>query len=574
VYDYLILGGGAAGCVLASRLSEQPGVSVLLVEGGKDVSEGNVDPDIRSNYPAKAYFNPEYTWPGQTALLAGNADSSRRVRARYEQARILGGGTSINGMIANRGAPSDYDEWEALGATGWNWNSVLPYFRKMERDLDFGGEYHGKDGPFAISRFPKSDWSGFVRAVTGSLRKRGYPELADQNAEWRDGFMRTSVSADEKRERVTCALAYLPASVRARPNLTILTGTLVHRIAFDGVRAVGAQIERDGATELVKAREVLLTCGTIYSPTVLMRSGVGPVDRLQQLGIPVVASLPGIGRNLIEHPVASVSCYLRPEARLMILDRHHTQAHFRFSSGLEGCPAGDMCLAVIARSGWHAVGQRVGSLYLWVNKSYSQGSVAITSPDAHVRPEVDFQMLTDPRDLARLMNGFRMISDIAASPDLDGVRTKVFPTNYSDRVRKVSRPGRKNAIQMAMFATLLDALPATRGWLIDHVVTSGATMRSVLSDDRALEVYLRQAVAGVWHPVGTCRMGRPGDPLAVTGPSGKVNGLAGLRICDASVMPSIPSANTQVPTIMLAERMADLIKSESREGADRLAMAG
>jgi 5-(hydroxymethyl)furfural/furfural oxidase len=568
VYDVVILGGGAAGCVLASRLSERPEVSVLLVESGKDVSEADIDPDIRSNYPAKAYFNPDYTWPGQTAQL-GTA------RARYEQARILGGGTSINGMIANRGAPTDYDEWEALGATGWNWNAVLPYFRKMERDLDFGGAYHGKDGPFAISRFPKSDWSGFVHAVTASLGKRGYPELADQNAEWRDGFMCTTVSANERRERVTCAVAYLPAAVRARPNLHILTRTFVKRILFDGLRAVGAEIEREGTTETVSGREILLTCGTIYSPSVLMRSGVGPADTLQRLGIPVVAARAGVGRNVIEHPVASVSCYLEPDARLRLLDRHHTQAHFRFSSQHPGCPAGDMSLAIIARSGWHAVGQRVGSLYLWVNKSYSQGTVTITSPDPHQLPAIDFRMLSDARDLARLRAGFRFIADLAASPDLDRVRTAIFPTNYSDRVRKVSRPGRKNALMMAAFARLLDRLPAGgRQWMIDNVVTSGIRLSSILASDDALDDYLRQAVAGVWHPVGSCRMGRKDDPYAVTGPSGRVHGLAGLRICDASVMPAIPSANTQVPTIMLAERMADLIQAERREGVDQEAVAG
>ncbi len=563
MYDYVILGGGAAGCVLATRLTEDPGVTVLVVEAGKNVAEGNVDPDIRANYPAKAYFNPDYTWPGQTALLGSNADAGKRVRARYEQARILGGGTSINGLIANRGAPTDYDEWEAAGAEGWTWQAALPYFRKLERDLDFGGEYHGKDGPFAISRFPVGDWSGFVRGVGEVLGKRGYASIADQNGEWRDGLMPASVAVNEQRERVSCALAYLTSAVRARPNLAIRTQTYVHRIVFEGDRAVGAEIERGGGgVETVRGREVVLTCGSIYSPAVLMRSGIGPAAALQKLGIPVRRALAGVGQNLIEHPVASVSCYLAPKARLALLDRHHTQAHLRFSSGVAGCPAGDMSLAIIARSGWHAMGQRVGSLYLWVNKAYSKGSVTLSSPDPKVLPDIDFRMLSDPRDLQRLREGFRFIAGVAAAPELDGLRGRIFPTNYSDRVRRVSSPGRKNAVQMAAFATVLDALPAARGWLIDNVVTSGVTIEDVLADDDALDAHLRRAVAGVWHPVGTCRMGRADDPQAVTGASGRVHGVPGLRICDASVMPTIPCANTTIPTVMLAERMADLVRAE------------
>ena len=572
MYDFVILGGGAAGCVLASRLSEQPHVSVLLVEDGKDVSEDHIDPDIRSNYPAKAYFNPDYTWPGQTALFGAN-DADKRLRGRYEQAHLLGGGTSINGMIANRGSPTDYDEWAAAGATGWTWKSALPYFRKLERDLDFGGELHGNDGPFAISRFPESDWSGFVRGVADLLKRRGYPAVADQNGEWREGVMPASISCDERRERVTCALAYLPKSVRARPNLRIFTRTFVRRIVFEGNCAVGAELERQGGVETVRAREVLLTCGSIYSPAVLMRSGVGPAAHLAELGIQVVAPLAGVGQNLLEHPVVSVACLLTPSGRFTNLQRHHTQAHLRFSSRVDGCPAGDMSLAIIARSGWHAVGQRVGSLYLWVNKAYSKGSVTLRSPDPHVLPEIDFRMLADPRDLQRLRDGFRFIADLAASPELDHVRTKIFPANYSDRVRKVSRPGWKNRLQMAAFASLLDALPAMRSWLIDNVVTSGVTIERILGDDATLDAYMKRSVVGVWHPVGTCKMGAPDDALAVTGPSGRVHGLRGLRVCDASIMPTIPCANTQVPTIMLAERIADLLKAEAHEHAAQPAVA-
>jgi 5-(hydroxymethyl)furfural/furfural oxidase len=293
-----------------------------------------------------------------------------------------------------------------------------------------------------------------------------------------------------------------------------------------------------------------------------MRSGVGAPDELARHGIGAVAALPGVGRNLIEHPSVSISCYLDRGARLANLERHHTQAHVRFSSRLHGCPAGDMSLAIIARSGWHAVGRRVGSLYFWVNKAYSQGSVTLRSADPDEEPVVDFRMLSDRRDLERLRAAFRFMAEVAAAPELDRLRSKIFPTNYSDRVRGVSVPGTRNAIQMGVLAALLDALPWWRSSLIDTVVTSGVTLADLLADDAALDAYLNNAVAGVWHPVGSCRMGRADDPLAVTTPDGRVRGLASLRVCDASVMPSIPCANTNIPTIMVAERMADLIKAE------------
>lgn len=569
MFDFVILGGGSAGCALAARLSESPDNSVLLVEAGKDVTAQTAHPDVLASYPAKAYFNRDFTWQSMTALLgdARSNDQESRVRARYEQARILGGGSSINGLNANRGSPEDYDGWEALGADGWNWKNVLPYFRKLERDLNFDGEYHGNDGPIAISRYPIADWSGFVKGVALLLQQRGFAIRPDQNGEWEDGVMPATVSVDEKDRRVTCAIAYLTPKVRARPNLKIMTGTEVQRILFEGTRAVGAEIRTGAGIDTVRGREIVVACGTINSPAVLMRSGVGPVDELSKHGIPIVASVPGIGQNLLEHPVVSISCYLNRKGRLWKLERHHTQAHVRFSSRVAGCPTGDMSLALIARSGWHEIGKRVGSLYFWVNKSYSRGSVTLQSADPNARPQIDFRMLSDPRDLERLRNAFRFAAELATSPGLDGVRSKVFPSNYSDRVRKVSSPGLSNAVKMAAFAHVLDFMPFLRGWLIDTVVTGGVTLDAIMRDDATLDAYLNKAVVGVWHPVGTCRMGSESDPMTVTNASGLVRQVTGLRICDASVMPSIPCANTNIPTIMLAERMADLIKAERAQRA-------
>ncbi len=564
-YDVVVVGGGSAGCAIAARLSEIPDCSVLLIEAGSDISLNAAHPDILSNYPGKAYFNPQLTWRGQKAYLgkAGANNTNSRRMAFYEQAKILGGGSSINGLCANRGAPSDYDGWVQNGATGWSWADVKPYFRKLETDLDFSGDDHGKDGPVTVRRFPREDWSGFVKAAADAIVDRGYSLLPDQNGPWIDGLMQVSVSVDGDGRRASCAFAYLSPVVRNRPNLHITTDTKVKRIVFEGKQAVGVEIiDIAGATTKVNGTEVIVCAGAINSPALLMRSGVGPASELKRRGIVSVADLPGVGRNLADHPAIGVSCYLRQSGRLWNPNRHHTQAHLRFSSGVDDCPHGDMTLALLARSGWHAMGSRIGTFYLFIGKPFSTGSVTLDPGDIWAPPIIDFRMLSDWRDRKRLIDGFRLIAELALDQKLEPVRSKCFPTNYSDRVRKVSAPGLKSAIAMSAFSAILDWVPPLRGPLIDMLVSEGATLEQLLGDDKLLEEFVDGGVAGVWHPVGTCRMGSSDDPMAVTDSSGRVHGLGGLRVCDASLMPSIPCANTNLPTIMIAEKIADDVKAE------------
>ncbi|MFC3642118.1 GMC family oxidoreductase [Aquibium oceanicum] len=563
--DYLIVGGGTSGCVLAARLTESPDVRVLLVEAGPDLTEESQPADIRSGNPSRAFFTREFFFDGLMARFGAvpTVPDAPRPAAKYEQARVLGGGSAINGMLGNRGAPADYDEWEALGAEGWNWASTLPYFRKLERDLDVSGDLHGADGPVPISRPDPATFCGFVRGTRDMLLARGVPTVEDQNGDWGDGVMRVTTTISERAERASAAVCYLTPEVRRRPNLVVVTGRSVNRLMQDAGTVTGAEIAGPDGPVRIAARETIVCCGAINTPALLQRSGFGPADLLTRTGVPVVRDIAGVGQNLQEHPALGISCFIRPGNRHSDSRRHHTQVHYRFSSGLEGCPETDMHMAVLARSAWHDVGEQLGTYYLWINKSYSTGHVAIASPEADKLPDVDFRLLSDQRDLQRMRDGFRRVASVALDPALDAVRAEVFPTIFSDRVRQVSRPGQWNAFQTAVFARVLDFAGFARGALIRRFIAP-YDIRELLADDAALDAYLHKAIVGVWHCVGTCRMGRADDPAAVTASDGRVHGVPGLRIGDASLMPTVPCANTNIPTFMLAERIADLIRSESR----------
>lgn len=554
--DYLILGGGSAGCVLAARLSEDPGKQVYLVEAGRDIAPGKMPAAIASRYPGRAYLDTRNIWQRLTARMAGQGGR------RYEQARLLGGGSAINALMTNRGAPDDYDEWSRLGAEGWGWDSCLPYFRKLETDCDFGGPLHGDSGPVRIRRTAPGFLSPFVKAVMAVLANKGLPTRADQNGEWQDGVYVGAIGVSEQGERIPVSVCYLTDEVRARPNLTIRTDCVVDRVLFDRTQAVGARLlDPAGTAEDLRAQEVIICAGAIHSPALLIRSGVGPLEQLLDLGVPLVADRAGVGGNLMEHPSIAVSALLTAQGRTPHVEEHHEQAIVRFSSGLPNTVQGDMHGAILSRSGWHSVGYRLGTMFFWVNKSYSRGRVRVVSRDPLQEPEVRFAMLSDPRDLQRLKQALRMGAETLSAPGLERQRSVVFPSSYSPRVAKVAMPGRFNALQRGVLSLLLDIAGPLRGALVHGLVTQGVTLKKLLDDDHALTEFVQANVGGTWHPSGTCRMGREDDPQAVTLADGRVIGVRGLRVCDASLMPAIPCANTNVPTIMIAERIADMIKA-------------
>ncbi len=563
VIDYLILGGGSAGCVLASRLSEDASKTVCLVEAGRDISQATMPADIRSRYPGRAYLDTANIWQQLKARMSAPA-----ALRRYEQARLLGGGSAINALMANRGAPADYDEWETLGAQGWNWQACLPYFRKLETDCDFAesgnGGLHGTHGPLRIQRTAWPRISPFVKSVLDAL-KHEYPLRADQNGPWEDGSFIGSIAVSANGERIPTSVCYLDEAARARPNLIIHTGEIAERILFDKQRAIGARMIRpDGTHHDLRAGCVIVCSGAIHSPALLLRSGIGPADDLCALGIETIAHRPGVGRNLMEHPSIAVSAYLPRAARTPFPDEHHEQAIVRFSSGVAGTVPGDMHGAILARSGWHSVGYRLGTMFFWVNKSYSRGHLKLRSASVFDEPDVDFAMLSDARDLERLKLALRFGARTLAAPSMAAHRGTLFPSSYSPRVAAVAVPGAWNALQRGTLAALLDIAGPLRAWLVRRVVTQGVTLDQLLADDAALTQFVTRSVGGTWHPSGTCRMGAAGDPLAVTDSRGAVYGVEGLHVCDASLMPSIPCANTNVPTIMIAERIADLLRGVQR----------
>ncbi len=500
--DTVIVGAGAAGAVIAARLSERADHAVMLLEAGNDYGPTRLPPDLRDG--TRNSVN-DHDW-GYRHRVNHRAP----LRFPLPRGRVVGGSSAVNTCIALRGVPSDYDEWAALGLDEWSWAQCLPAFKRLERDLDVRSEWHGDDGPIPIRRHTRAELVPWQAAFLDACERAGHPRCDDANDPAATGYGPHPMNKIHG-ERMSAARCYLTAAVRARANLTLRANTLVRRVIVRGGRVAGVEVEADGAVHTITARRVVLCAGAIATPGVLLRSGIGPRARVEALGVTLVRDVPAVGARLLDHPGAAF--FVWPRAGVCDLTHPLIQTALRVRSK-GGAHNNDLQVQPGSAVYLPRVAVPLVSIMCHVGKPRGHGTLTYTSARADAKPVIDSRLLDDPYDRALAVEALTLGYALAQSAPMRELGRVVWPPPSA-----VAKPA------------------ALDGW-IRLVCDSG------------------------YHPCGTVPMGaREGDG-AVDG-RGRVHGIDGLVVADASIMPTVPTANIHLPTLMIGERFGAWLRDEA-----------
>jgi choline dehydrogenase len=522
-YDDIVIGAGTSGVPLAVRLSEDSARQVALVEAGPDYPTADVTPsDLLSGNSMSLV---QHNWQFAAEILAGRQVS-------FPQGRVAGGSSAIGNTVCIRGMPGDYDEWAAAGNSAWSWQHALPYFRMLEDDLDFAGEYHGQGGPIPIRRFRPDHLVPVQQSFYDACLDAGFPLCEDHNHPDSTGVgpMPSNRSRGDITTRVSTAAAYLPLA-RARENFTIVPDTVVNRVLIEDGHARGVELLSGSAVHELRGRRVILAAGAVSSPAILIRSGIGPADDLRRLGIDVRADLPGVGAGLADQP--RVGVFMTPKPGEENYGLPTSQIVMRTTSATTG-ERNDMYYAMVSHfdltyqfSGLRpfAAGPRVLSVMAVIRRAHARGRVTVTSTDPREAPRISLNYLDNEHDYQILAEGVRNCWKLAQAPKI-----------------------RDRGEQLVM---------------LDE---SGIDSEDVVRD------YIKISVESAYNPVGTARMGPGSDPGSVVDERCEVHGVAGLYVADASIMPAMVRGNTKLTVIMIGERVAAQLRGElprRRPGPDR-----